>query len=140
MPGCIFGGEFKLKLDYIEEIEKLGEQVKAKNDETRPPKSTIEEAEEARKAAETKNEMQFEISSKALSRVSGTVINSVSRMENKLQELEKRRIEDSRYHVMADHVIAGGKRSLGLMILFEICRKRAQVELRLLRVCSVINF
>ncbi|PUU77313.1 hypothetical protein B9Z19DRAFT_1128488 [Tuber borchii] len=41
-----------------------------------------------------------------LARVSEIVINSVSRMENKLQELKKRRVEeDSKYYVIADHVI-----------------------------------
>jgi len=100
-----------LKLDYIEDIEKLREQVKAKNDEIRLLKSMIEKVEEERKAAETKNEMQFETPSKALARVPEIVINSVSRTENKkLQELEKRQVEeDSRYHVMADDVIMVGE-------------------------------
>ena len=46
-----------MKLGYIEDIEKPREQVKAKNDEIRLLKSMIEEVEEARKTAETKNEM-----------------------------------------------------------------------------------
>lgn len=57
MSGYFFWSEFKLKLGYIEDIEKPREQVKAKNDEIRLLKSMIEEVEEARKTAETKNEM-----------------------------------------------------------------------------------
>ncbi|KAG0639579.1 hypothetical protein HOY80DRAFT_78259 [Tuber brumale] len=111
MPEYFFGSEFKLKLDYIEDIEKLREQVKAKNSEIKSLKSIIEGVEEARKKDEMKNEMQLEMSLEALTRISEIVINSVSGMENKkLQELEKRRVEeDNRYHIMADHVITMGE-------------------------------
>jgi len=72
----------------------------------------IERAGEARNTAETKNEMQLEMPSEALARVLEIVIKSVSGMESKkLQELEERRVEeDSRYRVIADHVITMGGR------------------------------
>ncbi|CUS09380.1 unnamed protein product [Tuber aestivum] len=111
MPEYFFGREFKLKLDYIEDIEKLREQVRAKNREIMLLESRIRGVEEARKAAEKKNEMQFEMSSEALARVAEIVINSVSGVENKKsEELERRRgEEDNRYHIMANHVITMGE-------------------------------
>ncbi|PWW78966.1 hypothetical protein C7212DRAFT_309484 [Tuber magnatum] len=111
MPEYFLGSEFKLKLDYMEDIEKFREQVKSKNSEIKLLESIIEGKEEARKAAELKTETQLEMSSEALARVSEIVINSVSGMEDKkLGELEKRRAEeDNRYRIMADYVITMGE-------------------------------
>ncbi|RPB05080.1 hypothetical protein L873DRAFT_1840071 [Choiromyces venosus 120613-1] len=99
MPEYYFGSEFKMKLGYLEDIEKLRDQVKARNDEIGALKAVVKEVEEVRKADQLKHETNFHMTSEALARVSEAVITNITRVESKvLKELEKMRLEENTRH------------------------------------------